>query len=69
MDVALTGKIIEKTKIEQSILDLQVNMQFFQELRNQFGFVLNAIAGKETDGKLLIKISGPLVPSPEVKIL
>ncbi len=69
MDIALSGKIMQKAKIEQSILDIDVNMQFFQELKSQFGIVLNAVAGKETDGRLVLKISGPVLPSPEFKIL
>lgn len=69
LDIALTGKIIEKTKIEQSILDLMIKVQLSKELKNTFGVVLNAMAGKETDGKLDIKISGPVIPSPDIRIL
>lgn len=69
LDIKIGGKIIQKTKVEQSVLDIDIIMQLFQELRKQFGFALNAITGKETEGKLTIKISGPLSPAPKVELL
>ncbi|MBI2601525.1 MAG: type II secretion system protein GspN [Deltaproteobacteria bacterium] len=69
LDIAFEGKVLQKTKIEQSVLDISVNLQLFQELRKQFGFALNAISGKETEGKLLIKISGPISPAPKIDLL
>lgn len=67
--IALTGKIMEKTKVEQSIFDLEISIEMLKNLKDQFGIVLNAVVGKETDGKVKIKVAGPLVPGPEVKFL
>jgi type II secretion system protein N len=68
IDVTIGGKIAQKGKVELSILDVSINVQLFKELKGQFGMVLDAIANKPTDGKLVIKISG-LLPAPQVKIL
>jgi len=69
LDVAFTGKVIEKIKMEQSIVDMEIRVQVFHELKDTFSVVLNAMAGKDIDGKLNVKISGPLVPGPDVKFL
>lgn len=69
IDIALVGKVIEKSKIEQSVLDMEIRIELFKELKNTFGVILNAVAGKEIEGKLSVKISGPLIPGPEIKIL
>ncbi len=69
LDIALVGKILEKSKVEQSILDMEIRVQLFKELKNTFGVVVNAIAGKDADGNLNIKISGPVIPGPDIKIL
>jgi len=69
LDIAFLGKIIEKSKIQQSVIDMQIKVELFKELKNTFGVVFNAIAGKDVDGKLDVKISGPVIPGPETKIL
>lgn len=68
LDLAITGKLIEKTKIEQSLVDMEIKIQLFKELKNTFGVILNAVAGKDIDGKLNLKISGPVIPGPDFRI-
>jgi type II secretion system protein N len=69
LNIALSGKIIEKTRIEQSILDIEIKVELFKELKETFGVIFNAVAGKEIEGKLNLKIAGPLIPGPEFKFL
>jgi type II secretion system protein N len=69
LNIVFTGKVIEKAKSEQSILDVEIKLEIFKELKNTFGVIFNAIAGKDIEGKLSIKISGPVIPGPEIQIL
>lgn len=69
LDLSLTGKVIEKRKIEQSVLDLEIQVQLFGKLKESFGVIINAVSGGSSEGKLSIRVSGPVVPGPQVRIL
>ncbi len=70
IDVALTGKVAQKSKVEQSVLDLNINLQLSAELTKQFSAALSVVLGKaEPEGRISIRVSGPLLQGPEVKVL
>ena len=69
IDIALTGKIIQKSRIDKSLADISIKIDLFQKLKDQFGFIVNAVTGASTGGSLKIRISGPLTPAPQIQFL
>lgn len=67
LDIALSGEIVQKTSLEKSLAQLKVDVELFAKLKEQFGFLIDAFTHRSNDGKLSIKISGPLVPGPRVE--
>lgn len=67
--VAFNGKIVQKPDLLKSQLDLDVGIEMGEPLMEQFGFVLNALINRDTQGRLQIKITGALTPQPNITIL
>lgn len=61
-DLALDiqGSVTQKPAMEQSILALELDVELKSKLQDQFGWVLDAAAKKETHGRMKIGIAGTL---------
>lgn len=54
------GEIQQKSQITSTVLDLGINVTLGAGLTDHLGIVLDAVAQKETGGKMEIKIKGPV---------
>ena len=54
------GQVKQKSQLEKSHVDLKVAVELYNELKDQFGFVLDIVTKITTNGKVLIDIKGPL---------
>ena len=61
------GQVKQKSQLEKSHVDLKVAVELYNELKDQFGFVLDIVTKITTNGKVLIDIKGPVVPGPSFK--
>ncbi|MEZ4741108.1 MAG: type II secretion system protein GspN [Bdellovibrionota bacterium] len=61
-DISLTvgGNVSLKQPPERSILAMDVGVELKGPLKEQFGFVMDAISGSQRDGKMSMKIGGTL---------
>lgn len=69
LNVKFSGKIIQKPQKSKSLLDLLIAVELGQPILNEFGFLIDALTGRSTGGRIKVKVSGTLVPSPTVTIL
>lgn len=69
LTLALAGKLIQKPRIENSVLDVKVDLELREGLKDQLGAILDAMVNRTTQGKLKIKVYGPMSPQPSVEFL
>ncbi len=69
LTLGLSGKITQKPEFGNSMVDLKVDIDVGKGLQEHVGIILDAVAQKETNGKMQIKLHGTLQPSPSVTIL
>ncbi len=66
LNLAISGQITQKPEFTNSLIDLKLDLEVGKALQEHLGFILDAIAQKETSGKMQIKIHGTLSPAPSV---
>ncbi|MBC61356.1 MAG: type II secretion system protein GspN [Zetaproteobacteria bacterium] len=66
LDLLLEGNLTQKPDVMKSVADFVVHVEIRNELNSLFGFVLDYLAKKSTEGKVRMKIKGPLTPLPEI---
>ncbi len=60
ISLSIHGSVTQKPIMEQSILALELDVELKAKLKEQFGWVLDAAAKKETNGRMKVGISGTL---------
>lgn len=69
LSIGFGGKIIQKPQLIRSTIDFNIPISLSGPLKDSFGFILDAMANRETKGKVSLKISGSLVPTPSIEWL
>ncbi|MFK7823045.1 MAG: type II secretion system protein GspN [Oligoflexales bacterium] len=67
--VDISGKVTQKPQLMRSTIDFSLNIELAAPLQEQFGIIFDALAQRETKGKVNIKVQGPLTPQPKVTFL
>jgi type II secretion system protein N len=60
LDLTFKGKVDVKPQIDNSSLDLIVGVKLDNELKNQFGFIMDAVTKQTTNGEMSLQLRGPL---------
>ncbi len=70
LSAILNGKITQKQRLEQSVVEILFHIELKEALKKQFGWLLGFMGSKNSDdGKISVQISGPLSPRPMVTVL
>ena len=69
LSIDLSGKVTQKPQLMRSLIDFNLKIVLAAPLQEQFGIIFDALAQRETKGKVNIKIQGPLTPQPNVTFL
>lgn len=67
--INISGKVLQKPQLAKSTIDFNLGIVLAEPLQEQFGIIFDALAQRETKGKVNIKIQGPLTPQPKVTFL
>lgn len=67
--IGLAGKLTQKPNLSQSLLDFTISLQLGAPLMEQLGFILDTLTQRDTQGKIQIRIQGPVEPQPQISIL
>lgn len=60
LDIKLGGKITVRQSMMRSPMLINIPIVLSGPLKEQFGFVIDAVTGQQKDGKLTVKVSGTL---------
>ena len=72
LDVNISGLITQKPQLQKSKVDFNLNISIGEEIINKNTFLLDLLDSytqRQTNGKIKVKIFGPLYPMPSVTLL
>ena len=69
LDIGCNGTISQKVPLSGSIVDLNVSLKLGKPLQEHFLLLLDAATGRDTGGKISLKLTGEISPHPSIELL
>lgn len=60
LEVLINGKVILKPNFFDSVLEMLVDLKIKQEIKDNYGFIMDAVTQRTSNGEVKIQIRGPL---------